>query len=310
MTYRILVPLDGSAVGEAALGYSAALARSVKESITLLHVAPANRAPADQMAQADAYVRQIASQLEERGVWPVEVAIAYGGSVSDWIAEEADMRHIDLVVMGTHGRAGLDRMLHGSIAQDVLQRLRTPMLVVKGDQAAQAERFEVPAPCLVVSLDGSQFAEAALVPARDLARVLGARIVLVQAIPDSVPRVIDAATSSVTYAEDPAPAGSVAQVEAYLLGIQRNLRAGGFEAHVDVRHGEPAAQIRLAAETHSAAAVVMATHGRTGLKRALVGSVAASVLEAGATPVVLLPASAFVFAAGLTSEPVSTQALN
>ena len=79
----------------------------------------------------------------------------------------------------------------------------------------------------------------------------------------------------------------------YLLNIQRTLRAEGFDAHIDVRVGEPAEQIRLAAETHSAAAVVMATHGRSGLQRALVGSVAAKVLQDSGIPLVLLPARPF-----------------
>ena len=161
MTYMILVPLDGSQIGETALGYSESLARSVKGSITLLHVAPGGHAPADQMRKADAYLQDIATRLEKNGV-RAEVAIAYGGSVSNWIAEEADSRQANIVVMGTHGRTGLDRMLHGSIAQDVLQRSRIPVLVVKAGEDSRAERFQEPGPCLVVSLDGSRFAEAAL----------------------------------------------------------------------------------------------------------------------------------------------------
>ena len=292
MTYTILVPLDGSQIGETALGYSESLARSVRGSITLLHVAPGGHAPADLMPKADAYLQDIARRLEEKGV-QAEVAIAYGGSVSNWIAEEADSRHANIVVMATHGRAGLDRMLHGSIAQDVLQRSRIPVLVVKAGEDSRAERFEEPGPCLVVSLDGSRFAEAALRPARDLAFALGARIVLVEAVPDSATHKADPGAISGPSDDDSPHGQSIAGIEAYLLNIQRTLRADGFEAHIDVRVGEPAEQIRLAAETHSAAAVVMATHGRSGLQRALVGSVAAKVLQDSGIPLVLLPARAF-----------------
>jgi nucleotide-binding universal stress UspA family protein len=291
MTRKILVPLDGSPVGEAALGYSESLARSVGGSMTLLHVSPGGRASTDQMVKADSYLKEIASRLQGHGA-QVEVAIAYGGSVSNWIAEEAEIRQADLVVMGTHARAGLDRMLHGSIAQDVLRRLRAPVLVVRAELASQAERFERPAPCLVVSLDGSRFAESALVPARDLAHALGARLVLVEVVPDGTPHVIDSTTGTVAYVDEGTQARTIAEAEAYLLEIQRGLRARDFEAHLDVRVGDPGEQIRLAAASHSAAAVVMATHGRTGLKRALVGSVAGNVLQHGAAPVVLVPPGA------------------
>ena len=64
MTYTILVPLDGSQIGETALGYSESLARSVRGSITLLHVAPGGHAPADLMLKADAYLQDIARRLE------------------------------------------------------------------------------------------------------------------------------------------------------------------------------------------------------------------------------------------------------
>jgi nucleotide-binding universal stress UspA family protein len=131
------------------------------------------------------------------------------------------------------------------------------------------------------------------VPAHDLAHALGGRIVLVEVVPDGTPHVIGGATGTVAYVDEGTQARSIADAEAYLLDIQRSLRAKGFEAHIDVRVGEPGEQIRLAAVTHSAAAVVMATHGRTGLKRVLIGSVASNVLQHSAAPVVLLPAGAF-----------------
>ena len=104
----------------------------------------------------------------------------------------------------------------------------------------------------------------------------------------------DPGTISVASDDDSTHAQSIAGVEAYLLNIQRTLRADGFEANIDVRVGEPAEQIRLAAETplrrgrgdgHA--------HGRSGLQRALVGSVAGKVLQDSGVPLVLLPTRAF-----------------
>jgi nucleotide-binding universal stress UspA family protein len=241
MTREILVPLDGSPVGEAALGYRESPARSVGGSITLLHVSPGGRASTDQRVNADSYLKEIASRLQERGA-QVEVAIAYGGSVSNWIAEEAETRQADMVVMGTHARAGLDRMLHGSIAQDVLRRRRAPVLVDRAELSSQAERFERPAQCLVVGLDGSLRGVSVGACARPGTRARRS-IVLVEVVPDGTPHVIDGTTRTVAYVDEGTQARTIADAQAYLLVIQRGLRASDFEAHLDVRVGDPGEQI-------------------------------------------------------------------
>src|SRR5690242_13322599 len=129
MTTRILVPLDGSPVAEAALSYAETIATATGASTILLRVVPAGDNVVAEISGADSYLQNVARELEARG-FTTELAITYGGSVAKWIAEEAQLRHTDLVIIASHGRTGIDRMLHGSTAEDLIARLSVPMLII------------------------------------------------------------------------------------------------------------------------------------------------------------------------------------
>ena len=82
---------------------------------------------------------------------------------------------------------------------------------------------------MLVGLDGSEFAEAALQPARQLAANLGAQIVLVESVPEFRPRLVDAGVNTFAYVDPETFEGSRSDAETYLLRIQRRLRHDGFE---------------------------------------------------------------------------------
>ena len=113
---------------------------------------------------------------------PVEAGVPYGGA-SYWIVEEVALRNADLVVMATHDRSGADRWLHGSVAEGVVGHAPVPVLLIRAGADQHAERFELPHPVLLVPLDGSELAEAALPAASNLAAALGATLVLVSVVP-------------------------------------------------------------------------------------------------------------------------------
>ena len=144
-------------------------------------------------------------------------------------------------------------------------------------------RLDVLRPKLIVPLDGSSLAEAALPLARGLAKALGGHMVLVGVIPTPGQLIAQQGGAIGTYVgADHVRLESEAR--AYLEATLSWLRASGFSAEASVRQGKPAAEIGEVAREHGAAAVVMATHGRTGLARALLGSVAGDVLHLGTQP--------------------------
>jgi nucleotide-binding universal stress UspA family protein len=194
--------------------------------------------------------------------------------------------------------------VHGSVAEDVVHGATAPVMLLRSSADAHlAQRFEVHAPTLVVPLDGSGLADAALPFAGELAVALGARIALVAVVPRPGQLVAGQGGAITTYvgAEH---AALEAEARAYLEAQAGRLRDVAVVEMV-VRHGAAAAEIVEAAEQRAAAAVVMTTHGRTGPVRSLLGSVAGAVLRGTTVPVVVVGPSA----SPLASHAVSRDAL-
>ncbi len=254
---NILVPLDGSALSELALPFAEAIASRAGARLTLIREAHPNGlvgdgSPLDQrrcIEESEDYLRSFAVKLAARGM-SVDTGVPYGGSPAEWIVEEAGVRKADLIVMTTHDRVGPDRWLHGSVAEEVVHRASVPVMLVRD---TFSNRFATEAPVLVAPLDGSALAESALPMTQALAHLTGAEIVLV---------------------------GVGRELHRYLTS-----KAMGDAV---LRDGDPAAEIAAVAVELKAAAIIMASHGRAGLTRALMGSVAGGVLHRSEVPVILV----------------------
>jgi nucleotide-binding universal stress UspA family protein len=294
MFKNILVPLDGSFVGETAVPYARALAGRTGASLTLVRATQMPAGVGDRtveytrlITEAEQYLSAQAADLTARG-FAVQTGVPFGGSPAAWITEEVAIRHADLIVMATHDRSGPNRWLHGSVAEAVVSHAGVPVMLVRATEGVRPiERLGVPLPELIVPLDGSSLAEAALPLARGLAKALGGHILLVGAIPTPGQLIAVQGGAIGTYVGSD-HARLVNEAKEYLEAIVRSLAASGLSAEASVRQGRPATEIGEAAREHTVAAVVMATHGRTGLVRAVLGSVAGEILHQGTSPVILV----------------------
>jgi|SRR5579859_6081875 len=289
MLNRILVPLDGTRTGEAALPYAEVLARRSSATLVLIHAVRARlhgnlpMGPLQAVEKGQAYLTTVAEQLRQRGV-AAEIGLPYGAAEA-WIAREIDLRKVDLVVMGTHDRGRPAHWLHPSIAEAVVGQAEVPVLITRADAQPTADRFAQPRTALIVPLDGSTLAEAALPAATQLATWLQASLILVRVAMVPGMMVPPEPTVPAFLEQDIEQIGRKA--EAYLARIRSGLPPQ-LTVETVVRWGEPAAEIAAVADLYRAAAVVMATHGRTGLLRSLLGSVAGAVVHQGAVPVVMI----------------------
>jgi nucleotide-binding universal stress UspA family protein len=275
MFNKILVPLDGSELAERALTYATAVAGTTGAHLLLVRVAYSHTLagvdPRERqlgaVQEAEAYLQQIAAQLREGGF--VCETVARYGHAAECITESARTRHADLIVMATHGRTGPGRWVLGSVAEAVVAASLVPVLVQRAWQPLFGESLLNDTPKLIVPLDGSVFAETALEPAANLAEQLGARLILIR-VEDSPSAVRDALD--------------------YLPSVQAHVAKHhpGLSLATDIRVGEPAAGIEAAVAYHEAALVVMATHGRGGALRSILGSVAGKLLQLCDVPVVLM----------------------
>jgi nucleotide-binding universal stress UspA family protein len=292
MKQPILVPLDGSVLAERALPFAEALAEASGSPLLLLCASYVANVPgldvADEQARmvtdSELYLRRVATRLR-RQEFAVETCAPYG-LARQVIVREARVRRAWLIVMATHGRGGLGRALYGSVADGVVRQAPVPVLLLRawhsGDNKA---RLRGSGPILV-PLDRSAYAEEVLPIARTLVSVLETRLILAQAIPPPDPVLTTDGMAVAPFGED----REVAEREAreYLARLAATFAEQGICVETIVRHGEPAATIAAIAEEQGAALTVLATHGRTGLDRLLMGSVAEQIVRHGATPVMLV----------------------
>lgn len=136
-TRTILVPLDGSGTAEAAIAEACELA-GPDSRLLLVRAASALALPGADVIdtqltavrEAEAYVEAVKARLESDGVREVEAHVWYGPAASA-IVEAARFHKADLIVMTTHGRSGLGRLVFGSVAESVLRGTTVPILLVR-----------------------------------------------------------------------------------------------------------------------------------------------------------------------------------
>lgn len=144
MTFeKILVPLDGSRLAEAAIPMALALLEDQPAAtLLLLRAAEASTLAGGDavneqvrvVREAESYLDAVAARVARGGAAQVKTSVWYGPAAPA-IVEAAQVGKVDLIVMGTHGRSGLGRLILGSVAEAVLRGTRTPVLVVRDDGA-------------------------------------------------------------------------------------------------------------------------------------------------------------------------------
>jgi nucleotide-binding universal stress UspA family protein len=292
MLSTILIPLDGSRLAAQVLPYAGRLARAAGARLVLLRVAPPlgwGRHPHPER-EALAELHLVAGKLTAEGL-AVETAIYHGHAeeVGRAIIEAGREQRADLIAMSSHGRGGLGPWICGSVAQQVLRQAGVPVLLVP---AASEHAWPDDRPLhILVPFDGSRLAETALGPAREIADTLGGHLVLL--------RVSDPPHEATAFG----PESGVAEARAYLDTVARSVwRAVPPEVHVAV--GSPASTIAKFVSEQRVDLVAMATHGRSGLARLVMGSVATGTLQRLAVPLLLIrPAAMRQLSTAATSTP-------
>jgi nucleotide-binding universal stress UspA family protein len=136
---KILVPLDGSALAETALPVAIDLLSDRPDTTLLLMratEAPARpgtdpiEAQVRVVREAEEYLDSVATRLARTGAKGVKTSVWYGSAAAA-IVEAARVGKVDMIVMGTHGRSGLGRLVLGSVAESVLRGTHIPILVVR-----------------------------------------------------------------------------------------------------------------------------------------------------------------------------------
>jgi nucleotide-binding universal stress UspA family protein len=268
--YRtVIVPLDGSRLAETALKPAVVVAsRTGAEILVLSVVRDSSKEDARQ-----GYLRTLTDQIT---TVPVRCVVTLGAEPAAVIADAAVEHDPSIVCMSTHGRGGFARALLGSDAEDVMRRTAGPVLLMgphtDPDMSPVAGR-------LVVCLDGSDHAEKILPLATAWALQFGMELYLVQVLDPDTARQLRAAK---------VPEEDVYE-DVYLARVARRLRDNGVSIDWEVLHDtRPAAAIVDHARHNETSLIALSAHGRVGLRRLAIGSVAARIVHDSPCPTLAL----------------------
>lgn len=296
MYTRILVPLDGSATAEAVLPYAEAFAAGFKTSVELMsvidigamttHLAPDKVHHLDTIIAAEekkcaSYLKNVAKVFSR---FPTECRIVRGHP-AETILETTSKDRDTLIAMATHGRSGAKRWLLGSVAEKVLRGAINPLFLVRAAAAKVTPQRILNS--IVVPLDGSSLAEQILPTVANWAQALDVEVTLIRAF--------EFPASAYYGSEDDIPDYDAFREQArkeaadYLKEKADSLIGEGVRT-VSTRTIEaPAANgIISYAQTAPRAVIAMSTHGRSGVRRWILGSVTEKVVRHGDDPVLVL----------------------
>jgi nucleotide-binding universal stress UspA family protein len=287
MFRKILVPLDGSPFAEQALPWALSLVHRTEATLDLVrvHVLYAMKDTAcawipydleveeDSRMQDRIYLNATARYVGALTRTPITSAVVEGFA-EEAIAQRAEDIGADLIVMTTHGRRGAPRFFLGSVADELIRLGPAPVLLVRAGETAPGLVPEPAVANVIISLDGSALSEHALEPGLDMARALEAKCTLVRVVKPGA-----AGTS---------PAETRAQAATYLQQVAGRFKEPGLtlDARVLVAP-QPAEAILDEAGKHADSLIALATHGRGGLRRVVMGSVADQVVRGASMPVMV-----------------------
>jgi nucleotide-binding universal stress UspA family protein len=296
MFKTVLLPIDGSALSARAVPFALQLARSADTRLIVVRAylpsddslpsrihypeksrderleIDLNRAQAEFQSEVDS--------LRERAC-PVEPYFVEGAA-ADVIFETARKAQANLILMSTHGRGGFGRWLYGSVADEVIRRVPVPVLLVS--PVCGSDWTHTKATRVLVPLDGSDLAAEVLQSATDLAASLGGAEMMLLAIVE--PPVGVYPDAEVQVVSD--PVRDQAQAMEYLETVAAKLASSAPGSVTRrVAFGDAALTIASVARETEVDAIAMATHGRGGLARLALGSVATRTLQLANMPVLV-----------------------
>jgi nucleotide-binding universal stress UspA family protein len=299
---RVLVPLDGSFFAEQALAYALAVAGPETELVLLEVIPPAEPVrglfgnvliTAEEIRRAyDEGIEQGLQKsqrawLGDRSHVRLETAV---GDAAEEILRVAEREPVDLIVMASHGRGAIGRWVIGSVADRVARTSLIPVMVMRPREGIPTEATAV-IRRLIVPLDGSELAEQVLPFVEVLVASLQVPVLLVT-VTDIVHDLARAMTYGMPFRQevyDEILDNARTKARTDLDGAADRLRRAGLSVSEQVLDGQAAEAIARASEPTDV--IVMTSHGRGGLRRWLIGSVAEKLVREGPIPVVLVPAT-------------------
>ena len=299
---RILCPIDFSESSRRALHYAKALSVWYEAPLTLFHVcvdlpvfeigspfghsaSTAVMVEEAQLAHRGVVLRQFAAT--EIGDGSIDVIVREGSDAKAEILKEASAYDGTLIVMGTHGRAGIEHMLLGSVTEKVLRQSPCPVLVVPPRAAPAESGSSGIFKRIVCAIDFSTSSLLALNRALEFAQEADARLTLLHAIefPPALREIVFSTDADVDRVHAAAEAEYLRRLRALVPARARIY----CTVATRVNEGKPAREIERVAAEEQADLIVMGVHGRSAVDLMVFGSNTNAVVRRAACPVLIVP---------------------
>ena len=279
---RILLPTDGSECADRARAHALHLANHFDTTLHVIHVEEreANLSEVIDIREDD-ILSDLHVPLGEGGATVpeprVQEQVVVHPSAAEGILTYATEHDIDLIVLGTHGRGGVRRVVLGSVAEEVVRRAQCPVLSVgRGAETPVEESFGH----VLVPVDFSEHQTRLLDHVREAALVYDMKVTLLHVLEHlALPKVYGV---SMRWPDEKELEGRVHEA---LEELAEPLQESGLDVDVRVRKGDPAEEILAATEELGTNIIAVATHGQGSLRRMLVGGVAERVIRRAECPV-------------------------
>jgi nucleotide-binding universal stress UspA family protein len=301
MYASVIVPLDGSTFGEHALPLALNIARRNKIALEVVHIdvplaelyaepRPNIESPSNRLIkrQAKKYLEEVGTHLRSLTQFRVNTTILEGPIAETLRSFVAD-RPESLVVMTTHGRGPLSRFWLGSVVDAFVRGAPSPVLLVHPAGEKPALGAAPTMPHILIPLDGSLLSEEILEPAVKLGKVMDSALTLLRVV-EPLYFVGQGAIGDLPAVYDPGWTKEEEETARnYLEKVADRLRTCGLRVstRVHINASVPMAVLEEA-RAENMSCIALSTHGRRGLARAALGSVADKIVRAGTLPTLIL----------------------
>ena len=289
---QLLIPLDGSKMGEIVFPFSRELAYRLGMEITCLHICELGD---DQFCPMhEAYVKTAADKLMEQGKesgQPVKAKSAiFEGQPSEGIVRYAEQAKSDFILMATHGRSGFNRWVLGSNAIKVLRHTSIPVWLIRNGSSVNCNW---PKTEIIVPLDESPLAESILPFVIKLVKDWGlenTQVILTRVCDEPIIPSDFTDEMQDVWREKKNQEAAVCSIsgQRYLKSIQSSLKDEGIDSRIEVRVGKVAEEIISLASASPFSFIIMSTHGHSGRGRWMYGSTTERVIVGATCPILLV----------------------
>jgi nucleotide-binding universal stress UspA family protein len=295
MFQRILVPLDGSELGELALPYAAELAAAFGSQVDLLYVDDTKSPEQQHMNQV--YIEKMVERTVGliKNFSPVETnpaqanPVILDGEPAAQIIEYAEKNNVSLLIMVSHGRSGIMPWPMGSTAAKVLQRTDKPVLFIRAQQAVMPTGFDSVFRRIILPLDGSASGESALPHIKELTTRIASELTFFRVV---APGYHVQTIGGLNYVSLPKAGIDRLSDEArqYLDRISAEVEGSRATIKLEVRVGDAASEIIKFAAEQDFNLIAMSSHGYSSIDKWTFGGVTHKVLHSSKTPLFLVRA--------------------